>query len=214
MCSSSPNQENQDETSVPPSVTPRLPIQQFLPYNPFLPFPLLPGWALSSHTPRPGESLLTFIGTCLSTARENSEKPNPWLSVCTPGGGPEPEVSSKPREAERSLRGWCLQKAAMSTVCPPSIHPCPSPAKDVTEVRRHVIRSQRWLLCNHTSSFPRVTRTFSCGCGAAFYVFGITMHTGHRILYAWIRSQGTPSKEGFVFTLLFFPLYQSKNDWS
>lgn len=47
---------------------------------------IAPRWALLSHTPRPEESLLKFIGIWLSTAREKSEKPNPWLRWPTAWG--------------------------------------------------------------------------------------------------------------------------------
>lgn len=78
---------------------------------------IAPWWALLSHTLYPGESLLKFIGTRLSTAREKSDKTNPWLSVYTLTGGSQPEVSSNPPKAERSPRGWCLEH------CVPTLHP-------------------------------------------------------------------------------------------
>lgn len=136
---------------------------------------IAPRWALLSHTPRPEESLLKFIGIWLSTAREKSKKPNPWLRWPTAWGLLQ-AMGGRTVPKGRVPTGGCYEQSAHRL--PARV---PVPLRMSLSQRERGTKPEAATLLSHIQ-LSTWYENFYCGCGTAFYVFGITKHIGHRMI--------------------------------
>lgn len=148
----------------------------FLPYSPFLPCSLFSSRLCCL-------MLLTQGSHCWSlqehdwVQQERTVKNQIPAWVCT--GWEVAHCLKSPPSPMRQVIPW---RAGAHRGLPWASHLCPSVTQNVTEVRGHVVWCQRRLLYFHQFSFPQDTGTFSCCHGAAFYVFGITKHSGQTVI--------------------------------
>lgn len=136
---------------------------------------IAPRWALLSPTPRPEESRLKFIGAWLGSAREKSEKPNPWLRWPTACG------LLQATGGRTVLKGWVPTVGCHDQSAHPLPAHVPVPLRMSLSQRAHGTKPEAATLLSHIQ-LSTWYENFYCGCGTAFYVFGITKHIGHRMI--------------------------------